>query len=167
MKYVIPILLILLIIYTTIKKENSYNIFVNGASKSLKLVFDIFANIVAIFVIIELFKVSGLSAYLSKILSPVFSFIGIPSELTELIVLKPFSGSGSLALLSDIYTTYGVDTYIGRCASVIMASSETVFYVSSVYFSKTKVKNLGYAIPLALFITLLGSFFACLFCKIL
>ena len=167
MKYVIPILLILLIIYTTIKKENSYNIFVNGASKSLKLVFDIFANIVAIFVIIELFKVSGLSAYLSKILSPVFSFIGIPSELTELIVLKPFSGSGSLALLSDIYTTYGVDTYIGRCASVIMASSETVFYVSSVYFSKTKVKNLGYAIPLALLITLLGSFFACLFCKIL
>jgi len=167
MKYVIPILLILLIIYTTIKKENSYNIFVNGASKSLKLVFDIFANIVAIFVIIELFKVSGLSAYLSEFLSPVFSFIGIPSELTQLIVLKPFSGSGSLALLSEIYTTYGVDTYIGRCASVIMASSETVFYVSSVYFSKTKVKNLGYAIPLALFITLLGSFFACLFCKIL
>lgn len=166
MKYVIPILLLLLIIYSTIKKENNYNIFVNGASKSLKLIFDIFANIVAIFIIIELFKASGLSVYLNKIISPVFTIIGIPKELTELIILKPFSGSGSLALLSDIYSTYGVDSYISRCASVIMASSETVFYVSSVYFSKTKVKNLSYAIPLALFITLLGSFFACLFCRI-
>lgn len=166
-KYIIPILLVLLIIFAFIKKIDNYGVFVKGASKSLKLLFDIFANIVAVFIIIELFKVSGLSAYLYKILSPVFNFIGIPAELTELIVLKPFSGSGTLALLSDIYTNYGVDSYIARCASVIVASSETVFYVSSVYFSKTKVKNLSYAIPLALFVTFLGSLFACLFCKIL
>lgn len=166
-KYVIPILLIFLIAFAFIKKIDNYGVFVKGASKSLKLLFDIFANIVAVFIIIELFKVSGLSGYLYKILSPVFNFIGIPAELTELIVLKPFSGSGTLALLSDIFTTYGVDSYIGRCASVIVASSETVFYVSSVYFSKTKVKNLSYAIPLALFVTFLGSLFACLFCKIL
>lgn len=166
-KYVIPILLIFLITFAFIKKIDNYGVFVKGASKSLKLLFDIFANIVAVFIIIELFKVSGLSGYLYKILSPIFNFIGIPAELTELIVLKPFSGSGTLALLSDIFTTYGVDSYIGRCASVIVASSETVFYVSSVYFSKTKVKNLSYAIPLALFVTFLGSLFACLFCKIL
>lgn len=166
-KYVIPILLIFLIAFAFIKKIDNYGVFVKGASKSLKLLFDIFANIVAVFIIIELFKVSGLSGYLYKILSPVFNFIGIPPELTELIVLKPFSGSGTLAILSDIFTTYGVDSYIGRCASVIVASSETVFYVSSVYFSKTKVKNLSYAIPLALFVTFLGSLFACLFCKIM
>lgn len=166
-KYVIPILLIFLIAFAFIKKIDNYGVFVKGASKSLKLLFDIFANIVAVFIIIELFKVSGLSGYLYKILSPVFNLIGIPAELTELIVLKPFSGSGTLALLSDIFTTYGVDSYIGRCASVIVASSETVFYVSSVYFSKTKVKNLSYAIPLALLVTFLGSLFACLFCKIL
>lgn len=166
-KYVIPILLIFLVAFAFIKKIDNYGVFVKGASKSLKLLFDIFANIVAVFIIIELFKVSGLSGYLYKILSPVFNFIGIPPELTELIVLKPFSGSGTLAILSDIFTTYGVDSYIGRCASVIVASSETVFYVSSVYFSKTKVKNLSYAIPLALFVTFLGSLFACLFCKIM
>ncbi|MBE5746309.1 MAG: nucleoside recognition protein [Clostridiales bacterium] len=167
MNYVIPVLLILLFSYSLIKKEDNYSSFVNGAQKSLTLIFDIFANIVAIFILIELFKVSGISDFLYKYISPVFKLIGIPKELCELIVLKPFSGSGSLALLSNIFNTYGVDSYIGRCASVIVASSETVFYVTSVYFSKTKVKNLSYAIPLALFVTILSSVFACLFCKIL
>lgn len=166
MNYVLPILILLLLVYNLVKKQNNYDSFVKGAQKSLILIFEIFANIVAIFVIIELFRASGISAYLQKIISPVFTIFGIPSELCELIVLKPFSGSGSLALLSDIFTHYGVDSYIGRCASVIISSSETVFYVTSVYFSKTKVKNLGYAIPLALFVTFLSSILACLFCKI-
>ena len=166
MNYVLPILILLLLVYNLVKKQNNYDSFVKGAQKSLTLIFEIFANIVAIFVIIELFRASGISAYLQKIISPVFTIFGIPSELCELIVLKPFSGSGSLALLSDIFTHYGVDSYIGRCASVIISSSETVFYVTSVYFSKTKVKNLGYAIPLALFVTFFSSILACLFCKI-
>ena len=166
MNYVLPILILLLLVYNLVKKQNNYDSFVKGAQKSLTLIFEIFANIVAIFVIIELFRASGISAYLQKIISPVFKIFGIPSELCELIVLKPFSGSGSLALLSDIFTHYGVDSYIGRCASVIISSSETVFYVTSVYFSKTKVKNLSYAIPLALFVTFLSSILACLFCKI-
>lgn len=166
MNIVIPILLLLLVIYSQIKKQNNYDSFVVGAKKSLSLIFEIFANIVAIFLIIELFKQSGISLLLQKYLSPVFGVFGIPKELCELIVLKPFSGSGSLALLSDIFANYGVDSYIGRCASVIISSSETVFYVTSVYFSKTKVKNMGYAIPLALFVTFLSSVLACLFCRI-
>ncbi len=166
MVYIIPILLLLLVLFGLIKRQNNYESFVKGAQKSLLLVFEIFANIVAIFVIIELFKQSGISAFLQKYISPVFGLFGIPKELCELIVLKPFSGSGSLAILSDIFSNYGVDSYIGRCASVIISSSETVFYVTSVYFSKTKVKNMGYAIPLALFVTFLSSILACLFCKI-
>ncbi len=166
MNYIIPILLLLLVIYSQIKRQNNYDSFVIGAQKSLTLVFEIFANIVAIFLIIELFKQSGISAFLQKYISPVFGIFGIPKELCELIVLKPFSGSGSLALLSDIFSSFGVDSYIGRCASVIISSSETVFYVTTVYFSKTKVKNMGYSIPLALFVTFLSSILACLFCKI-
>ncbi len=166
MNYIIPLLILFLFIYSIIKKQNNYDSFVKGAKKSLTLIFEIFANIVAIFILIELFKQSGISYYLNKILSPILNFLGIPCELSELIILKPFSGSGSLALLSEIFETYGVDSYIGRCASVIMSSSETVFYVSSVYFSKTKVKNLGYSIPLALFVTILSSILACLFCKV-
>ena len=167
MNYVVPILILALFVYSTLKKQDNYSNFVKGAKQSLNLIFEIFANIVTIFILIELFKESGISNYLNKILSPILNFLGIPCELCELIILKPFSGSGSLAILSDIFTNFGVDSYIGRCASVISASSETVFYVSSVYFSKTKVKNLGYAIPLALFITIFSSVLACFFCKIM
>lgn len=166
MNYIIPVLLLLLVLFSLIKRQNNYDNFVKGAQKSLILIFEIFANIVAIFVMIELFKQSGISSFIYKYISPIFKIFGIEAELCELIVLKPFSGSGSLALLTDIFTTYGVDSYIGRCASVIIASSETVFYVSTVYFSKTKVKNMGYAIFLALFVTFLSSVLACLFCKI-
>lgn len=162
---IIPIFLVLLFLYAIVKKVNLYDAFVSGSKNALQLVFDIFPYILAIFILVQLFRESGLSFYLSEGLAPAFSFLGIPKELIELTLLRPFTGSGSLALLSEIYEMYGVDTYLGRAASVIMGSSETVFYVSAVYFSKTSVKKLSYAIPLALFINLLGAILACLLCR--
>ena len=165
--YIIPIFILCLLIYSFYKKVNIYYAFVEGAKQSLQLIFDIFPFLIAMFLMIEVFKNSGLSLYLSEGLSPIFSFLGIPKELIELTLIRPFTGSGSLALVSEIYTTYGIDTYIGRCASVIMGSSETVFYVSAVYFSKTSVKKLGYALPLSLFMNLFGAVISCLLCKIM
>lgn len=165
--YIMPILIFVLLVFATIKKTKPYNSFVVGAKESLPLVFDIFAYIVAVFVFIEIFDASGLSDVLTNILSPVFNFLGIPVELTKLAILKPFSGSGGLAILQNIFDTYGVDSYISRCASVILASSDTVFYVSTVYFSKTSVKKLGIAIPIALFATFLSVILSCLFCRIM
>ncbi len=163
--YIIPIIIFLILVYGIVKKVNCYTSFTTGAKKSFELVLDIFPFIIAIMIMVELFRISNLSYYLSYALSPAFKFLGIPPELCELVLLKPFSGSGSLALLDNIYKTYGVDTYIARCASVIMGSSETVFYISTVYFSKTKVKRLGYAIPVSLFATIIGAIFGCLICK--
>ena len=164
--YIIPVLIFILLVAATIKKTKPYNSFVEGAKESIDLIVDIFAYIVAVFIFIEIFDKSGLCDIVSKVLAPVFSFLGIPTELTKLAILKPFSGSGGLALLQNIYDTYGVDSYISRCASVILASSDTVFYVSTVYFSKTSVKKLGFAIPLALFATILSVILACLFCRV-
>jgi spore maturation protein B len=165
--YLIPAIIFLLFLYATLKSVNTYNSFVMGAKASLKLIFDIFPYIVAVFIMVELFRESGFALILSDALAPIFNLIAIPKELIELVLLRPFTGSGSLALLSDIYATYGTDTYIGRAASVIMGSSETVFYVSAVYFSKTSVKKLGYAIPVALFATLVGAVVACLICRVM
>ncbi len=165
--YVIPILIFIMLVVASIKKNKPYNSFVTGAKQSVELVVDIFAYIVAVFVFIEIFDASGLADGLSKVLAPVFRFLGVPSELTKLALLKPFSGSGGLALLQDIFDKYGVDSYVARCASVILASSDTVFYVSTVYFSKTSVKKLGIAIPIALFATFLSIILSCLFCKII
>lgn len=165
--YILPIIIFLIFIYGIAKKVNCYTSFTTGAKKSFNLIVDIFPYIIAIMIMVELFRVSNLSYYLSYALSPIFNFLGIPRELCKLVLLKPFSGSGSLALLDNIYKTYGVDTYISRCASVIMGSSETVFYISTVYFSKTKVKRLGYAIPVSLFTTIIGAILSCLICKII
>lgn len=164
-KYIIPLLIINLIIYSSIKKVNNYTTFVRGAKKSVDLVFDIFAYIIAIFIVVELLNKSGLISKLTMILSPIFSILGIPSELTELVLVKPFSGSGGLAILNNIFETYGVDSYISKCACVILGSSETVFYVSSVYFSGTSVKKLGKAIPIALFCCFVSVIISCFVCK--
>ena len=163
--YILPILIFIILVFATIKKTKPYNSFVDGAKESINLIVDIFAYIVAVFIFIEIFDKSGLCDILTKTLSPVFNVLGIPTELTKLVVLKPFSGSGGLAILQNVYDTYGVDSYIARCASVILASSDTVFYVSTVYFSKTSVKKLGIAIPIALCATLLSTILACLFCR--
>ena len=165
--YLIPILVLSLIIYANFKKINVYNTFVNGAKGSLELIKNILPFLIAIFVVVELFKASGLALILAEVLSPAFNLVGIPKELIELTLLRPFTGSGSLALLNDIYASYGADSYIGRSASVIMGSSETVFYVASIYFSKTNVKKLGYAIFASLIASLVGAISACLICKIL
>ena len=163
--YVVPILVILVIVYATIKKTNCYNSFTTGAYSSIDLSFSILPNIVAIFIVIELLSVSGVLGFISNFLSPLFSLLGIPKELCHLVLFKPLSGSGSLAVLKQIFADFGADSYIGRCASCIMASSETTFYVTTVFFAKTKTKKLLYAIPVSLISMLLGAVVACLLCR--
>ena len=167
MNYVVPILLIAVLVVGLVKRVNVYDSFVLGAKKSFDLSLSIFPYLAAIFIMVNALHASGLDVYISKIFAPPFMLLGIPSEVVQLVLLRPFSGSGSLAILTDVYKTYGVDSYVGRCASVIMGSSETVFYVASVYFAGTKVKKTGWAIPIALLCNLLGSVVACLLCKVM
>lgn len=165
--YIIPILIICLLIYARVKKLSTYNVFVKGAKGAFDLVLGIFPFIATIMIMVALMRVSGIMDILISILSPIFTLLGIPTEVSELVLLRPFTGSGSYAILNDIYTTYGTDTYVSRCASVIMGTSETIFYVAAVYFSETSVKKLSYAIPLALCLSLFGTIIACLICKIM
>lgn len=165
--YIIPILFIAIFCYAKHKKVNTYDTFVKGAKKSIPLVIDIFPYIATIMIAVALMRTSGLTITLAKLCSPVFNFLGIPTELVELVLLRPFTGSGSYALLNDVLLTYGADSYISRCACVILGCSETIFYVTAVYTSKTQIKKLLYAIPIALICALFGSIIACLLCKII
>lgn len=163
--YVLPVLVIILLVVCIIKKVRAYDCFLLGAKDSLTLVWQIFPYIASIFVCIELFKASGLSGTVTAVLAKPLSFIGVPSEIVELILLVPLSGNGTTALLEDIIARYGADSYITRCASVIAGGSETVFYISAVYFATTKTKKLRYAIPVSLFCTLVGALLACALCR--
>lgn len=164
--YIIPIFVLLIFVYAGFKKANTYQSFTRGAKDALKLSIDILPFIATILIAIQLFTASGLLDLLCKVFDPLFRLLGIPSELSHFIILKPFSGSGSITLFNEIVVKYGADSYITRVASVIAGSSETVFYISAVYFSKTKIKRLGYAIPAALFCCLVAAVLAALVCRL-
>ena len=166
-KYFIPIFFIIIFLTSIIKKVKPYEAFTSGAKSAIPFATSVFPYLISIFVLTELFEISGLSSFISNLISPVFSFMGIPKELTKLILIKPFSGNGSLAVLSDIYSTYGVDSYLARCASVIYGSSETVFYVATVYFAGAKTKKLTKPIIISLVASFISCVFACFICKIL
>ncbi len=166
MSYIVPLLIVAVLVTGLFRRVNVYDSFVLGARKSVGLSVTVLPYLAAIFIMVNALHESGLDVYVTKLLAPPFQLLGIPSEVVRLVLLRPFSGSGSLAILADVYKQYGPDSYVGRCASVIMGSSETVFYVASVYFAGTKVRRTGWAIPIALFCNLLGAVAACLLCKV-
>lgn len=166
-KYIIPTIFVIIFAFALFKKVKPYESFTNGVKSALPFAVNVFPYLVSIFVLTELFEASGLSSAVSRLVSPFFNLLGIPTELTKLVLIKPFSGSGALALLSEIYTEYGVDSYISRCASVIYGSSETVFYVAAVYFAGAKTKNLTLPIAISLFASFVSCVFACFICLVM
>ena len=93
--------------------------------------------------------------------------MGIPPEISRLVLIKPFSGSGSAAILSEIFSEYGADSYIARCASVVYASGETVFYMSAVYFAGLKKKTPAVPVLIALASNFIAIVFGCFLCRVL
>ncbi len=162
---IIPLLIFLLFFYCAVKKINVYDVFIDGVKKGAPLTLLIMPNILAILLMSELFEISGLSSLLIKLTTPLFSFFGVPSELIKLIIIKPFSGSGSFAYLSEIIKNYGTNSYITLCASAIFGSSETVFYISAVYFTKCKEKKAVKAILISLTASFISTVLSCLICK--
>lgn len=165
MALIIPVIFIAVIVFALIKKVKIYDEFSAGVGEAVNFTLSILPCLAAIFMMCELFESSGLSDKLSQALSPFFGALGIPAELSKLVLIKPFSGSGSLAYLTDIIENYGADSYIARCACVCFGSSETVFYISAVYFAKTKRKRLAMPIVCVLAGIFLSTCAACLLCR--
>lgn len=164
---VLPAFIIFVLILGAIKRVNVYESFAEGVKGTLPLVYSVFPYLATIFMMTALLEKSGTSDFLIKLCSPALKALGIPERLCPLVLLKPFSGNASLATLSDIFDELGPDCYISRCAACIYGSSETVFYVSAIYFSRCKNKKLFAPIAIALAATLFSCVFACLICKIL
>lgn len=167
MAFVIPVLFIAVFVAAAFKKVNVYESFTQGVAEAVRFTLNLLPCLAAIFIMCELFEVSGLSDRITAFLSPLFGFLGIPQELTKLVLIKPFSGSGSLAYLTEIITFYGADSYVARCACVLYGSSETVFYISAVYFAGMKTKGLARPVAIVLLSALASSALACLLCKVM
>ena len=167
MAFIIPAIFIIVLGCAAIKKVNVYSCFTSGIESALKFVLSLLPCLAAVFMMCALFEESGLSELMIKLTSPAFSFFGVPEELTKLILIKPLSGSGSLAYLTEILNEYGADSYIARCACVCYGSSETVLYISAVYFAGMKTKGLMKPIIISLFSALVATVLACTLCKIM
>ena len=167
MALIIPLIFIVVIVFAIAKKVKIYDEFSAGVNDAVKFTISLVPFLAAIFMMCELFEASGLADKFTEVLSPVFSFLGIPKELTKLVLIKPFSGSGSLAYLKNILDEYGADSYIARCACVCFGSSETVFYISAVYFAGLKQKKLAAPLIRVLVSTFLTTILACLICRIM
>lgn len=167
MNYLAPLILLSVFILSAIKRVNFLESLTAGISEALTLTIKLVPNLIAVFIAISLMQQSGVSKMLASVVAPIFSYLGIPKELLELIILRPLSGSGSLALLENIYLEHGADSFIGVTASIIMGSTETIFYVISVYFSTQEDKKTGLAIPIALFSSFIGTLVACALARLI
>ena len=162
--FFIPGIITIVIFFGIYKKAPVYDLFIEGTKDGLKTAMEILPFIIAIFVGIESLVSSGAMNFLESFLAPVFQFLGIPKELISLILLRPVSGSGSLVLVEKIITQYGPDSFIGRSASVMVGSCETIFYVLAVYFGATAVKNIRHAVSAGLIGYIIGIFASLIAC---
>lgn len=148
--FIVPLMICVILTWGFLKRTNVYSAFTEGAVQGIKSVYSIFPSLFALFIAVSVFRASGLVDFVSSLLSPLCKFLRFPKELVPFALLRPVSGSGSLAMAADIFSAYGTDSFIGRVASVMMASTETTFYTISVYFGASGTKNIRHSLKCAL-----------------
>lgn len=166
MDYMVPGIMLIATIAALRKKENAYDILLDGAGEGLKLLVSILPALILLLTAVHMLKASGAVEIVSKLSSPLFSCFGIPAETAMLVLIRPISGSAALAVGADLMAQYGVDSTIGRTAAVMLGSTETTFYTISVYFGAAGIKKTRYCIPAALFADFVGFFMASLTVRI-
>ena len=165
--YIVPLLLLFSSILALRKKENAYDILLDGATEGLKLLVTLVPTLILLLTSITMLRASGAMEWISKFLSPVFSFLGIPPQTAMLILIRPFSGSAALAIGAELMMEYGADSLIGRTAAIMLGSTETTFYAISVYFGAAGIKKTRYTIPAALIADFTGFLMASMTARIL
>ena len=154
--YVVPLLLCCIALFALERRVNVYDELTRGARDGLNILLGILPALVGLMTAVYMLRASGLLALLGDLLAPLLSALGIPPETAGLLFIRPVSGSGALALGSELMAAHGPDSYIGRVAAVMLGSTETTFYTIAVYFGAAGVNRTRYAIPAALAADLAG-----------
>ena len=158
--YVVPILLLSASLLALRKKENTYDLLLQGGAQGLRLLLSITPALVLLLTSVHMLRASGAAQLLSQLLAPLFRLVGIPPETAMLVLVRPISGSAALAVGAQLMAQYGPDSPIGRTVAVMLGSTETTFYTISVYFGAVGIKRTRYAVPAALFADFVGFFMA-------
>ncbi|MFZ7119716.1 MAG: spore maturation protein [Eubacteriaceae bacterium] len=144
-----------------------YDVFAQGAKESINTALSVFPYITTMIIAISIFRTSGLLDYIINIFSPLLNILKVPKEVLPLALMRPLSGSGSLAILTDILVNNHPDSLIGKISSTMMGSTETTFYVIALYFGTIGIKRYKYAVKAALFADLAGIIASIVICNII
>jgi spore maturation protein B len=167
MSFIIPVIILLILTYGYMKGVKVYDAFIEGARDGLLITFKILPYIAAMLLAVGMLRSSGGLDFLLYALRPVTKAVGIPDEVIPLIIMKPLSGSGALGVLADIMKRTGADSFAGVLSSVIMSSTETIFYTITVYFGSIGIKNIRHTLAAALIAEAAGLVAAVIICRIL
>lgn len=153
---IIPFVIVFVIGYGIVEKKNVYDIFIKGAKNGVKIVIKLFPTLLAIFLAINMLRNSGLVDFIINFVKPILNILNIPVEIMPLALLRPISGTASMAVATDIIKASGVDSKIGLIAATIMGATETTFYTIALYTSSIKVKKIRFALVASLIADVVG-----------
>ena len=167
MSLIMPAIICLVSVTALYKKIDVFSALTKGAGDGLSVIIKILPSLIALLTAVYMLRASGALDALASFLSPILNFLGIPPETSPLIFIRPFSGSGALAVGSELIKEHGPDSLVGRTAAVMLGSTETTFYTIAVYFGAVGIKKTRHAIPAALLADLVGFIFAALSVRLL
>jgi spore maturation protein B len=154
--WAIPVIIVFIPLYAAYRKVPVYESFVEGAKEGFDTAIKIIPHLVGMMVAISIFRASGAMDMLMDWMKPFFSYIGVPTEVLPLAILRPITGAGSLAFTTDLIEQFGPDSMIGRIASTVQGSTDTTLYVITVYFGAIGIRKAGYALKVGLISDLVG-----------
>jgi len=161
----VPMVILLIIVYGLMEKNKVYDTFLEGAKEGIQVVVNIFPTLIGIFLAVGALRSSGLIELIINIIRPIIQLLQIPAEIMPLALLRPISGSASMAVATDIISKYGVDSTIGLIASTIMGSTETTFYTIALYTSAVGIKKIRFVLLAALIADATGMLISVAICR--
>lgn len=164
---IIPLLVLLVLIHGLVKKVDIYDVFIEGAKESFNMILSLFPSLLAMILGVNILIKSNLLISLLNIFKPLLTILQIPFEIVPIALIRPISGSSALAFLNSLFTTYGPDSFIGRLGSVIQGSTDTTFYILTLYFGSVGIKKIRYSLWAGLFADLVGIISSILIVKFL
>ena len=162
-----PLIILIIVGYGLLEKKEVFDKFLEGAKDGIKIMINIFPTLIGLFLAVGTLRASGVIDLVVNFIDPVLKIINFPSEIMPLAILRPISGSSSIAIATDIMKNFGVDSTIGMMASVIMGATETTLYTIAVYTSSVKIKKTRFVLIAALTADIVGIITSIIVCRLL
>lgn len=162
-----PLIILIIVFYSLIERKKAFDIFLDGAKDGLNVVLNIFPTLIGLFVAVGALRSSGILDLIINFITPILDILNFPSEIMPLAILRPISGSSSIAIATDIMKNFGVDSNIGIIVATIMGSTETTLYTIAVYTSSVKIKKTRFVLWAALTADVVGIIASVVICRIM